>query len=114
MCGLVGAVALAAVTVVLADCGHASSIDRAAYIKAAEHVFARLPIFRDSRRHRESSTAYRKNDAGPVLGYTTRFNFTLPPQATVAELKMFFTRWLRPRWRLVESLQGPVLELPER
>jgi hypothetical protein len=60
---------------------------------------------------REVSTPYREDDSGPVVGYLTRFELALPPDATADDLRAFFTGRLRARWRLVENFQGHVLNL---
>ena len=77
-------------------------------MKANEHLFKQLPSFPGARLDSETSTAYRSSDLGPVVGYGTRFDLTLPPAATTASVSSFFRERLRPRWRLVEAIDGPV------
>jgi hypothetical protein len=107
LAALVGVVIFAPITTGFAGCG--SSVDRDAYVRANERLFAQLPRFPGTRPRGEISTAYRNEDSGPVLGYTTRFELALPSGATPPNVRAFFTRRLQPRWRLVENLRGRVL-----
>ena len=90
----------------LAGCG--GGVDSEAYVKANEHLFKQLPSFPGARLDSETSTAYRSSDLGPVIGYGTRWDLTLPPAATTASVSAFFRQRLRPRWRLIEDLEGQV------
>jgi hypothetical protein len=91
-----------------AACGN-SGPDREAYVTANEAVFRRLPIFPGARlREEESSPAYAGED-GEIVGYTTLYHFDLPSDARADDVAAFFRRRLEPRWRLVEKLDGPVL-----
>ena len=89
-----------------AGCG--GGVDRGAYVKANEHLFKQLPSFPGARLDSETSTAYRSSESGPVVGYGTRFDLTLPPAATTASVSSFFRQRLRPQWRLIEALEGVV------
>jgi hypothetical protein len=89
----------------LAGCGG----DREAYVKANKTLFEQLPRFPGSRLEGETTTAYHADESGPVAGYSTRFDLTLPPQATADAVGSFYRRRLGPRWRLVENLGGSVL-----
>jgi hypothetical protein len=93
----------------LAGCGGG---DRKAYVKANETLFEQLPRFPGSRVENETTTAYRANESGPVAGYSTRFDLTLPSQATAGDVGSFYRRRLGPQWRLVENLGGLVLNGP--
>jgi len=102
---------LAAVVVTLLAAGLAGcgiGVDRGAYVKANERLFQQLPSFPEARLDSETSTAYRSSESGPVAGYSTRFDLELPAAATAAGLNSFFRQRLRPRWRLVEAIDGPV------
>jgi hypothetical protein len=90
----------------LAGCG--SRVDRGAYVKANERLFKQLPSFPGARLESETATAYRSSESGPVVGYSTRFDHKLPAAATAANVSSFFRGRLRPRWRLVEAIDGPV------
>jgi hypothetical protein len=90
----------------LAGCGGG---DRKAYVKANETLFEQLPRFPGSRVENETTTAYRANESGPVAGYSTRFDLTLPSQATAGDVGLFYRRRLGPQWWLVENLGGLVL-----
>jgi hypothetical protein len=106
---LLGVIALAPATTGFAGCGHKSSVGRDAYVAANHRLFSQLPKFPGAQSLRDVTTAYRQDDSGPVVGYSTRFEFALPSQANAHDLRAFFSRWLRSRWRLVENLQGHVL-----
>jgi hypothetical protein len=90
----------------LAGCG--SGVDRGAYVKANERLFKQLPSFPGARLDSETSTVYRSSESGPVVGYGTRFDLMLPVAATAASVSSFFRERLRPGWRLVEAIDGPV------
>jgi len=101
--------ALAAVAALLAAVGCGSSVDRGDYVKANESLFRQLPVFGGGRLQREVSSSYRSEEDGPVVGYTTRFDFKLPAGTQAEAVASFFRRQLEPKWRLVERLEGPVL-----
>ena len=82
--------------------------------KENEHLFKQLPSFPGARLDSETSTAYRSSDLGPVIGYGTRFDLTLPPAATTASVSSFFRQRPRPQWRLVEDLEGQVFNFRSR
>ena len=88
--------------------------DRTAYVKANKTLFEQLPRFPGSRVEGETTTAYHSEEGGPVAGYSTRFDLTLPPQATADAVGAFYRRRLGPQWRLVESLGGLVLNFRKR
>jgi hypothetical protein len=89
-------------------CG-TSGPDRGTYVTANEAVFHQLPIFPGARlREQYSSPAY-AGDGGEIVGYTTLYHFDLPSGARADDVTAFFRRRLEPRWRLVEKLDGPVL-----
>jgi hypothetical protein len=87
----------------LAGCRHSS---RNAYIKANERLFATLPHLPGAKLKSESSAPYSDEDGSHVLGYTTRFDVSLPDDA---DAWSFFTRHLPPDWLWVETVAGPVL-----
>jgi hypothetical protein len=90
----------------LAGCGGG---DRKAYVKANQTLFRQLPRFPGSSVEDETTMAYHADESGPVAGYSTRFELTLPPQATGDAVGSFYRRRLGSRWRLVENLGGLVL-----
>jgi hypothetical protein len=90
----------------LAGCGGG---DRGSYVKANKTLFEELPRVPGSRIEDETTTAYHAEESGPVAGYSTRFDLTLPPQATADAVGSFYRRRLGPQWRLVENLGGSVL-----
>jgi hypothetical protein len=89
-------------------CGN-SGPARDAYVTANEAVFRQLPIFPGARLREESSSAAYAGDDGEIVGYTTLYHFDLPSDARADDVAAFFRRRLEPRWRLVEQLDGPVL-----
>jgi hypothetical protein len=102
----IGAV-LAGVLLGLALCG-CGGPDRAAYVKENERLFAQLPRYPGARLDGKTSSAARAEEDGPVVGYVTLFEFELPRQATSESVGSFYRQKLRPSWRLVETLDGPV------
>lgn len=96
---------------VLSSCG--SGIDRHVYVEANERLFQRLPVYPGTRVVTEVSSAYRSQEGGPVIGLSTRFDIRLPRRATTTSVMRFFKRHLRPDWRLIERLDGPVLQFRE-
>jgi hypothetical protein len=109
LAALAGVAALAPISTGFTGCGHSSPVDRDAYVRANERLFAQLPSVPGARSLDEISTSYREEDSGPVTGYSTRFELALPSRATPENVRAFFTTRLRPRWRLVENLRGQVL-----
>jgi hypothetical protein len=90
----------------LAGCGGG---DRKAYVKANQTLFAQLPRFPGSSVADETTMAYHADESGPVAGYSTRFELTLPARATADGVGSFYRRRLGSRWRLVENVGGRVL-----
>jgi hypothetical protein len=90
----------------VAGCGGG---DRKAYVKANKALFEQLPRLPGSRVEDETTTAYHADESGPVAGYSTRFDLSLPSEATAGDVGSFYRRRLRPQWRLVENLGGSVL-----
>lgn len=91
-----------------AACG-GSGPDRGAYVKANESVFHRLPVFPGARMREEVSAPARAEEDGPIIAYATRFQFDLPQDARADGVASFFRRRLEPKWHLVETLEGKVL-----
>jgi hypothetical protein len=84
------------------------------YVQANRSLYAQLPHFPGTRLQSETSTGRRKNEDGPIVGYGTRFDLALPPPMTATAVATFYHRRLLPRWRLVETLDGPVLNFRRR
>jgi hypothetical protein len=97
--------ALALAALGLAGCTSARDHD----VKANRAVFAQVPGFPGARLTSETSAAYSEDEDGPIVGYTTRFDLSLPPRSSPRAVAAFYRRRLLPRWRLVEALDGPVL-----
>jgi hypothetical protein len=89
-------------------CGN-SGPDRGAYVTANEAVFRQLPIFPGARLREGSSSPAYAGEGGEIVGYTTLYHIDLPSDARADDVAAFFRRRLEPRWRLVEKLDGPVL-----
>jgi hypothetical protein len=83
--------------------------DREAYIAGNERVFEQLPRFPGAKLSTTTSPAARVEENGPVVGYVTRFDLVLPRDADGVTVSSFYREELGPIWRLVESLDGPVL-----
>ena len=98
------AVALTLAGLALAGCAS----DRERDVKANRSLYAQLPRFPGAHLRSETSSARREED-GTILGYDTRFDLSLPPQTTPTSVAAFYRRKLLPKWRLVETLDGPVL-----
>jgi hypothetical protein len=98
-------VALALAALGLAGC--ASGRDD--YVKANQAVFAQVPRFPGARLTSETSAGYSEDEDGPIVGYTTRFELALPRRSSPRAVAAFYRRRLVPKWRIVESLDGPVL-----
>ena len=97
------ALALVLLPLCLAGCRDSG---RDSYVKANERLFASLPHFPRAKLTSEVSVAYTEEESTRVLGYVTRYDFRLPPNANAWS---FFTRRLRPDWLWVETVDGPVL-----
>jgi hypothetical protein len=91
-----------------AGCG-GSGPDRGDYLRANERLFAELPTFPGSHVQRETTSSYHDDESGPVAGYSTRFELALPPSADAAAVGTFYRSRLAPQWRLVERLDGAVV-----
>ncbi len=84
-------------------------VDRRAYVKANENLFRELPRFPRSRIRKEASSPRVAGEDKPIVGYVTRFELRLSAGTTPVSVARFYERRLRPKWRLVEKLSGPVL-----
>jgi len=102
---LTASVVVALMTIGIAGC---SRVDRESYVRENERLFRQLPLYPGAKVVNETSTPYREEESGPVVGYGTRFDMTLPAGTSVASVSSFYRRRLRARWRLLEALDGPV------
>jgi hypothetical protein len=100
--------ALIAAGLAVAGCANTGP-SRGASVHRNEQVFRQLPRFPGSRLEAEISTPARTEEDGPIVGYTTRFELRLPALTTGERVAAFYASRLRPNWRLVERLGGPVL-----
>jgi hypothetical protein len=96
---------------VLAGCRIGSDADRTAYVDANVAILDELPRFPGSTPIEEVSTPHRQTESGPIVGYGTRRDLTLPPNATADAVLSFYERELPPSWEVVERLVGPVRNL---
>jgi len=93
-------------TLVSAGCAYGrSSVDRRTYVQKNEVLFQGLPKFPGSRVVSQNSNPYRAGDYEPVIGYGTLFVLTLPRASTPLQIGRFFSRKLRPTWRLDSQLE---------
>jgi hypothetical protein len=96
--------------------GTTLGVERERYVAANEAIFDELPLFPGSRVRSTTSSGYRENESGPVIGYGTLYFVTLPDDARPEEVAAFYERELQPEWRLAEKLTeppyaaGPVLD----
>ncbi len=103
------AVSLVVTAAVVSAVGCGSNL-RADEVKANEILLQQLPVFPGARLEETVSYGYRDEESGPVVGYATQYNFSLPSGAQADEVASFFTRRLQPpKWRLSERLDGPVV-----
>ena len=86
-----------------------TSPDRAAYVKANEALFKQLPLFPSAKLYDKVSAPGRDEEDGPIIGYTTRYDFELPQAAQAHDVGSFYRQRLEPKWKLVEQIDGPVL-----
>ena len=109
------AVAVGALALALSGCGN-SDVDKGAYIRANQAVFKSLPVFPEAQLREQSSSPYHleEDGHGSIAGYTTLFELDLPTGARADDVARFYRRRLGRRWRLVESLDGPVLNFRKR
>ena len=98
------------VLMLLAGCDLVGSgVDRDGYVARNRAILDQLPRFPGSIERDEGSTPYRAEESGPIVGYGTRVVLELPPGSRVDEVVSYFRTHLGHRWRLVERLDGPVV-----
>ena len=92
--------------VLVAGCGGSSQ--RATYVRANETLFNELPRFPSSQLTKQYSAAYRsRSNSGPVLGYTSVYEFKVSPHVSTASADAFFGRRLQaPPWLLLGRTGG--------
>jgi hypothetical protein len=100
-------VVLALLALISGSCG--GGPDRGGYVSANEAVFRTIPLLPGANVTSERTSPARAEEDGPVVGYVTLFEVDLPGEATAEAVASFYERRLSPRWRLVERLDGPVL-----
>jgi hypothetical protein len=61
-------------------------VERERYVAANEAIFDELPLFPGSRVRSITSSGYRENESGPVIGYGTLHLVTLPDDARPEEV----------------------------
>ena len=93
------------VLVLVAGCGGSSQ--RATYVRANEMLFNELPRFPSSQLTKQYSAAYRsRSNSGPVLGYTSVYEFKVSPHVSTASVDAFFGRRLQAPWLLLGRTGG--------
>jgi hypothetical protein len=105
--------AVAVAVVLIVGCGSGRA-DRGADVKANEALFRQLPRLPRARVARVTSSPRAGGEDKPVAGYVTRFELRLPGGTSAASVVRFYERTMRPRWRLIERLDGPVLNFRRR
>ena len=83
--------------------------DRDSYVRANEALLNQLPSYPGAKLRETVSEPARAEEAGPVVGYTTRHEFVLPEGTQAEDVASFYRQRLNADWRLVERLDGPVL-----
>ena len=93
---MLSAVVFAFLGLAVVACGNGG---RGSYVKANERLFASLPMYPGAKLTNEVSSSYGAEESGRVLGYVTRFDFTLPSDGSAAGGGWsFFRRRLAPDW----------------
>jgi hypothetical protein len=75
--------------------------------KANTSLLGTIPVYPHAKLKTHASTGYTTGST-KVLGYQTRYIYTLPAQATLSDVEGFYLRSLQ-SWKQVASLTGPVL-----
>ena len=90
-------------------CSGGAGVDRDEYVEANRALFDQVPRFPGSTVVDEVSTPYRMFESAPPVGYGTRFVLALPAAVAPRDVVAFFEAELNPEWKLVDRLDGPVL-----
>lgn len=88
--------------------GCQGGLDREAYVARNEALLRSLPVYPGAVEIRQTSTADRADENGPVVGYTTTAVFRLPRGATGRGVADFYEEELASEWIVVDRLDGPV------
>ena len=99
--------ALVGLAVLLAGCGGGGKTTKADYVKANESLFKSFPAYPQAKVASEGTSTY--TGSGSSVGYQTRFNLTLPPNANATPCSPSSPGKLQPDWKIVASLKGPVV-----
>jgi hypothetical protein len=97
---------LAASVAGLSACG---GPNRAAYVEANQRIFDTLPRPPGAVVVSTTSGEVRGGESGPILGYLMLVELALPHDITARDITEFYRARMAPSWRLVEALDGPVL-----
>jgi hypothetical protein len=96
----------AAIAVALAGCGGGKQ-SKTGYVQANESLFKSLPSYPNTKVTSSGTSSYAgKNNS---VGYQTRYELTVPTNATALKLQSFYAGHLESDWKLVAQLDGPVL-----
>lgn len=95
-----------AIAVALAGCGGGKT-SKTGYVQGNESLFKSLPSYPHTKVTSSGTSSYAgKNNS---VGYQTRYELTVPANATALKLQSFYAGHLEPHWKLVAQLDGPVL-----
>ena len=89
----------------------AASPISAAHERANRALLTDLPTYPRAQLRHRFTIPQRKEEGGPVVGYTTISEYVLPQSAEPADVESFYEQQLKPKWRLSARLDagGPQL-----
>lgn len=97
---------LALAALVLAGCGGGKKT-QADFVKANANLAGKIPLYPNAKLTKQTSVGYTAGQAN-VVGYQTRFIYSLPAGANLGKVEGFYLHNLQ-SWKQVASLLGPVL-----
>lgn len=90
----------------LAGCGGGKKT-QADFVKSNASLLGKVPLYPHAKLKTHASTGYTAGK-NAIVGYQTRYIYSLPASATLAKVEGFYLKNLQ-SWKQVASLQGPVL-----
>lgn len=100
-------VSAAVLVLAVAVIGTTRGVERERYVAANEALYAELPIYPGSQVRSVTSSGYRDEESGPVIGYGTLYLVALPEDAEPDEVAAFFEGELEPEWTRAEKVTEP-------
>jgi len=80
--------------------------DAAPHEKANKALLRDVPTYPNAELHQRFTIPQRKEEGGPILGYTTISDYTLPPATRPEDVESFYRHELEPAWRFSERLDA--------